>query len=458
MARVLVALVIAESISSFEGSMIYTAVSVLYRTFEDPVLVGWIISAFVLVNAGSAAIGARLGDLFGRRRVLIVCIALASVGSLISAVSTEAWGVIVGRGIQGLAGPILPLCFGLVREHLPLERVPLGIGVIAATAIFTSGIASLIGGIVVDHYSWQGIFYFSSALAVLIIPIVMLMLPPSLPAGLRHKLDWVGGVAFVVPITALLFAVGKFKDWGWHDPRLLTLVLMSLIALAVWVWYELRRHNPMIDVRLLLRRKVLIANLGLVLVGMGPMQAMMVVSLQIQQPSWTEAGLGLSATALGMLMFASNTMGMLGAPLCGAIATRFGPRLPLLGGTLLLAVSFIAMMFWRNSFTEIFMLMLLIGFGQSVVFAAAPILVTGSVPFDRVSEANGLSGVLRQTGMAVSTQVISLLFATHTVVRPELGPDLHVSETGFLVVFGYIATASLLSVIVALCLGRTKTN
>lgn len=122
---------------------------------------------------------------------------------------------------------------------------------------------------------------------------------------------------------------------------------------------------------------------------------------------------------------------------------------------LLLAASFIAMLFWRQSFTEIFLLMLVIGFGQSVVFAAAPILVTGSVPYDRVSEANGLSGVLRQTGMAVSTQVISLLLAIHTVVRPELGPDRHVSETGFLLVFGYIAVASLLSVIVALCLGRT---
>src|SRR5690242_13790784 len=109
-ARILAALVIGESVSSFEGAMIFSAMGALYRTFNVPILIGWIITAFTLVNAATTAIGARLGDLFGRRRVVLICLALAAVGSFTSALATEAWMVIVGRAIQGLAGPILPLC------------------------------------------------------------------------------------------------------------------------------------------------------------------------------------------------------------------------------------------------------------------------------------------------------------------------------------------------------------
>ena len=226
--RVLIALVIGESVSSFEGAMIFAAMGALYRTFNDPILIGWIITAFVLVNAATTAIGARLGDLFGRRRVLLICLVLAAVGSLISALSTHAWGVILGRGVQGLAGPILPLCYGLIRENLAEERVPFGIGLISATAIFTAGIGFMLGGVIADSYSWQGVFFFSAGAALIAVPVIVFNVPRSTPVESREPLDLMGGILFIAPLTALLFAVGKLKAWGWDDPRTVILVGTSV--------------------------------------------------------------------------------------------------------------------------------------------------------------------------------------------------------------------------------------
>src|SRR5688572_9480956 len=125
----LLALVLAEVVSATEATMIYGAMRVMTRDFGDPVAVSWAITAFLIVAAGSAAVGARLGDQFGRRRLLLISLLLAGLGSVISALSSGAAGVIAGRAVQGMAGAVLPLCFGLVRQHLPADKVPFGVGV-----------------------------------------------------------------------------------------------------------------------------------------------------------------------------------------------------------------------------------------------------------------------------------------------------------------------------------------
>ena len=112
--KLLTALVIVECVSSLESSMIYTAMKVLYQEFNDPILVGWVITSFVLVNAVTATIGARLGDIYGRRKILVIVIVASGIGSLIGAISTDVWGVIAGRAVQGLSGPVLALVVGVV--------------------------------------------------------------------------------------------------------------------------------------------------------------------------------------------------------------------------------------------------------------------------------------------------------------------------------------------------------
>lgn len=452
--RILATLVLAESISSFEGAMIFSAMPHMYADFKDPILVGWTVTAFGLVMVSSTVIGARLGDLFGRKRVLLICLGLAALGSFISAVSTTPWGVILGRTIQGLSGPLLPLCYSLVREYLPPKRMPFGIGLIAATAIFTSGIAALIAGVLIDNYHWQSIFMFSTGLSVVALPIVWAVLPPSQPGTASGRIDYVGGIGLIIPVTLLAFAIGKIRAWGWDDPRLLYLALASMVGLALWAWYELRQEKPLIDVRLLLNRRIVTANLALVTIGASAMQSAMVVSLLIQQPVATAAGLGLSATVFGSMQFIALSSAIVAGPGAGWLANRYGPRLPLLLGGLAISAVWSIAAFRHDSVELLTVLLLANAFGQTLVFAASPILITATVPMQRSGEANGMSNIFRQTGMALAAQFLSLLLSMYSFTAPAIGSGTYVGPAGFTVVFGFMAAMGFVCVLVALSLGK----
>ena len=162
--RILLILVIAEITSAFEGSMVYAALPAMMRHYGDPAAVGWVVTGYLLVATATAAIGSRLGDLFGRSRLLGIALLLAMLGSVISAFADQLSIVVLGRVIQGASAAILPLCFGLVREHLPASHVPFGIGVLAATASVAAGAGMLLSGVIVDQLGWQWIFWVSGRL------------------------------------------------------------------------------------------------------------------------------------------------------------------------------------------------------------------------------------------------------------------------------------------------------
>lgn len=453
--KLLIALVIVECVSSLESSMIYTAMKVLYQEFNDPILVGWVITSFVLVNAVTATIGARLGDIYGRRKILAIVIIASGIGSLIGAVSTDVWGVIAGRAVQGLSGPVLALTVGVIRESLPARRVPFAIGLMGATAMISAAVAFLLAGVIIDHLPWRMIFYFSMVYAFLSVIPLMLWVPKSTPAAVKGKLDILGGLLFMPAVAGLLFAIGQIRDWGLLDSRTLGLFALSLIFLALFVTHELRQKHPFIDVRLLGNRQILLANLILVLIGVGVQNSGVILSLLLQQPTQTGAGLGLSGTMTGTLMFVSLMMGMVGGPLAGFMAGNVGCRRPMIIGAAMMLVAWTAMLLNHDSFWWVSAMLLVHGLGQAIIFAGAPILVTECAPADRTSEANGLSQVSRYTSKAAGVQGISFIIGFHTIQTPGVQGSFP-TASGYTMLLGLVVVTCALTLIAALCLPRTK--
>ena len=327
---VLTALVLAEVVSAVEATMIFAALRVFYKDFGDPVMVGWIVTAFLLVAAASASVCSRLGDMYGRRRMLLGVLAFAGLGSIVSGASDSAAGVIAGRAIQGLSGAVLPLCFGLVRENLPMRRVPFGIGVISAAAFVSGGAAIFLGGVIVDQLSSRWIFHVGAATAVIAWVAVMAWVPKSARAPSSDPVDILGALLLVPAVTGLLLALSQAKVWGWGDVRTLSLTAGCLAVLALWTLHELRTKAPLIDVRLLGNRQLALANLGVVVLALGPLQSGLVLSLLLQQPQWTGIGLGLTATMAGAVLAPPMMLAILVGPGCGGLAARYGARVPAL--------------------------------------------------------------------------------------------------------------------------------
>jgi MFS family permease len=442
--RMLTALVIGEMASSYETGMIYSALGTMYRTFDDPVGVGWLITAFMLVSAAASAVCARLGDLYGRRPVLVAMLVLAAAGSLISAFSSSLTGVIAGRALQGASAAVLPLSIGLIREHLPAARVPVGVSYLTAMAAFGAGLGLFTAGIIVDHYSWQLMFHVSAAQALLALVLVLIFVPASQAAARQGGVDILGGVLFVPALAGLLLVVSNGRNWGWGDGRTLGLFAASLALMGFWILYELRHRNPLIDVRQFARRKIALTNLDMALFGLGPSQVMLILMLLLQQPAWTGVGLGISATLAALVKLPGNVLALVFGPLGGQITAKHGGRQAMLLAVAVVLAAWIGMTAWHDSLWFLAAMILAASAGGSMMYAAMPNLIVEAAPQERTSEMTGLANVVRATFTAIGAQLVTFVLASSTITDPDRGPGVYPAAEAYLFAFAAVVASLLL--------------
>lgn len=441
----LAVLVVAEIITSFEVSMIYAALPTIAREFADPVGAGWLITAYLLVGSVSAGLSSRLGDLFGRRRMVLAMLACSAAGSLISALSTELVGLIAGRALQGMSAALLPLSIGIVREHLPRARVPVAIGWLAAMATFSAGAGLLLGGFLVDHAGWRTMFWFGAGHGVIAIALVAAFVPVSTRHAMTAGLDWLGGVLYAPAVALLLWALSRVKAHGLSDPVTLAAFSAGVLLLAIWLRLEWRHPAPMIDVRRMARGDVGLPMVLMFLFGLGTSQLMLVLMSLVQQPAWTGVGLGLSATVAGLVKLPSNFMGLFGAPWGGHLAARRGARsAATLGGFLILA-GWCGLTLWHHTVWVLVLWAMVTSLGGAMMMSAVPNLLVEVVPPERTSEFVGLSQVVRTLGTAIGTQVASVLLATQ-LVRSDAGPPAVFPAGG-----AYLLTMAAITAVAAAC-------
>jgi len=447
-ALIMIALVLAELTCSLESNMISVALSLLYRQYGDPVKVGWVMTAFLLAAAGTAAVGGRLGDIYGRRRVLLCMLGIALAGSTVSALSSRLEWLIVGRAMQGASMAILPLCFGLVREHWPARRLAFGVGLLGATYALGSGFGVMLGGVIVDRSHWQYIFVVSAALAAVAFVAVLAAVPTSKRAPRHGPLDVVGGLLFVPAVALLLLGLTRLRYW--NEPATSLLIAAGAVLLAVWVRHELHHPDPLIDVRMLRNRQIALANLMITLTAFGPLMENIVMFPLMQQPAWTLVGLGASATLAGMVKIPSNIVSAGATTWAGHLCGRYGARDVVLAGAIISAIGWCLVTVWHGSFWFVSLLIeLALSPGVTIVFSQVPNLILEAAPADRSSEATGLSQVIRSLGMAVGSQLVAVLLSSSMVTDPATGRAAYPSEAAYTLTLTVISGFSILAAIVA---------
>jgi MFS family permease len=453
-ALVLGALFVGEVASAYQIATIYAALPSLRRVFADPVGVGWTITSAFLVSAMVAALCGRLGDLLGRRATLLVVLALCCCGSLISALSSTLLGVVVGAAVQGVAGAALPLCFGLARQHLPPVRVPFAVGTLVAGGGLGAAAGLLVGGVVVDHFSWSGVFLGSALVNLAGLAAICWVVPGSAAASRSASdIDMARGVLFAPAIGGLLLCVSKAHEWGWRDSRLGTVLVVSVLVLAFWIRHQLRQRTPLINLRLMADRQVATAYACMALVGMGAMQSSQILVIFLQQPASTLVGFGLTATAAGAVLLPSNLVSIIAGPISGRVAQRLDARRALVYASLPVIGSWTGIALWHDRLWFVTSVLVVAQLGLFGAYAAIANLIVEAVPEGRTSEATGLMAVFRATFMAVGAQAISLLLATSTVPSPSGGTAVPAPDA-YLAGFGYIAATGLATLLLALSIPR----
>jgi MFS family permease len=170
-------LFLAEVTVVFEAVMVYAALPTLIRTFGDPIMAGWLLTSHMLLATASIPVAGRLGDIMGRKKTMLLLIAIATAGSTLSALSDDFLLVLIGRGLQGLSAAVLPLAIGVMRESLRKEQVPLGVGLLTTAQGVGTAAGLVLGGVIVDRFDWHWLFVASAMLLLLSFVAVALMVP-----------------------------------------------------------------------------------------------------------------------------------------------------------------------------------------------------------------------------------------------------------------------------------------
>ena len=454
--KMLLALLVAiEFVNALESSMIYPALSKLYGIYGDPAHVGWLFTAYLLASALSSALCSRLGDLYGRRQMLLLMLGVAVCGSAISAVATDLNVIILGRALQGATFAILPLAFGILRENAKDSRdVNLGVGILGGTYALSNGVGFILGGFIVDHGRWQNIFTVSASVALVVLFVAVRYLPTGKIPPKPERLD-LAGALFVFPISALLLATTYGKSLGWDSPVVLALVGGGVVTLVAWVFHERRQANPLIDVRLLRNPTIAIVNITIFFTAMAPMVYPIVILPLLQQPLWTGVGFGISATLAGIIKLPTNATSGLAGVGAGLFARRYSMRPAIILAAITNFVAFTALIFFHDSVVFVAAVcILLIAPAGVIIFGCAPGMIIEAAPAERTSEATGLTSMLRSLATAIGTQLIAYCMAS-SAISNSAGvkfPD----ESAYVATFTLMAGCSLASLIFALLIPGGK--
>jgi len=452
---IIFALFIAEITGSFEAAMIIAAMKYLIEDFGDPALVGWLVTSYLIVGAAAAALVGRLGDIFGRRRVLIITLAIGLVGSLISAFATDFGWLLVGRIMQGMTGAILALCIGLVRENIPAQHVPIGIGLMISGASLGTAAGLILGGWIADTYSWHGVFFASAAFCASTIVAAVVFVPRS-PLGLAVKgIDWFSGVLFAPGIMALLFYAGSISKKGIFDPLGLVALGSSLVLLTFWLWRSLKAPQPLLDVRQFKNRNVLVANIVTAFVALSSLQITLIFAILLQAPVWTGVGLGVTSLVSGLAKLPSNLLSTLAGPLSGWLTGQGGGRTAMLAGGTLAAVGWILALFFHGSVGVVIAILCVISFGTTILFAVGPTISAEAVPPDRTSEVSGMLTVVRGLFQGIGGMIVTTLLATE-VVRDPASKAHYPTEGAFQLTLGVVILFSILATLCAFALPKGR--
>jgi EmrB/QacA subfamily drug resistance transporter len=406
--------------------------------------VAWTLTGYLLAAAVFTPLFGRLGDMFGKRRLLVVSLGFFAAGSVVAALGSSLGTVVAGRVLQGVGGGIFPLCFGIIRDEFPRERVGQSIGLISATLGIGGGVGLVIGGLIVDHASYHDIFWLSAIMSAAAAVAIELCIPES-PVRTPGKVDLRGAAVLGVGLVLPMVGIARANVWGWGSARVIALVVVGIAILAGWVALQKRTAEPMADIATLRRPPVLMTNVATVLVGFGMFGTYILIPQLAEAPKSTGYGFGLSATAAGVLMLPSALAMLFVGPVSGILGARAGNKVPLTLGGLATAIGLVLMGFLHGSQAEILIFNTIASIGIGLAYAAMPNLIVDAVPPEQTGQATGFNAVVRSVGSSLGSQVTAAILAGSVLASTGLP-----SDSGYTAAFIISGAVALVAALAAL--------
>jgi EmrB/QacA subfamily drug resistance transporter len=411
--------------------------------------VSWVLTSYLLSASIATPIIGRLGDIHGKERLLVIVLALLAVGTLLSALATTLTLMLVGRIVQGAAGGIFPLAFGIIRDEFPRAQVAARIGLMSALLGVGGGAGVVLAGPIVDHLSYHYLFWLP-LIPIVIATVATQIVVPESPVRTPGRVSWTAATFMSLGLALVLLAVSETSSWHWLSAKTLGCIAVGVAFLVLWVRSELRSKQPLVDMAMMRIRGVWTTNSVALLLGFGMYASFILLPQYVETPSRAGYGFGASVTQAGLFMLPSTIMMLVTGSFTGRLERRFGSKPPLLAGGMLAALSFLLLTFSRDQRWEIYLAAAILGAGIGLSFAAMANLIIENVGPAQTGVATGMNTVTRTVGGAFGGA------ATASVLAATVAAIGYPTANGYTAAFALCAGALVIAVILGLAIPQRR--
>lgn len=414
----------------------------------------WVITATLLAGAVSTPISGKLGDMFGKRLVLVINLGFMIVGSVVCASFSSLLPEIVGRSLQGAAVGAIPLGISIMRDELPPAKVGGAMAVMSATLGVGGAIGLPFAAVIAQNADWHMLFWTAAGLGIVCAVLVFVFVPES-PVRTPAKFDFGGALGLSIALLTLLVGITKGADWGWASASILGLFAASLVSFLLWGFYELRQSAPLVDLRVSARPRVLFTNMASIAVGFALYGMSLTFPQLLMAPEATGYGFGLSMVVAGLAMAPTGLVMMLLSPVSARLSAKKGPKLTLALGSAVIGIGYLCAVLMMDSVWQIMLASVIVAGGVGLAYAAMPALIMGAVPITETAAANGLNSLMRSIGTSTSAAVMGVVLAHMTM---QLGPHVLPSREGFHTAFFIAMAGAVAAIALTACIPMRKAD
>jgi EmrB/QacA subfamily drug resistance transporter len=446
-------LIVSSLAFALMQTLVIPALPVLQRDLHTSTQwITWTVTIYLLTGSVATPIIGRMGDQYGKVKMMLVALVSFLIGSLGCLVSWNVASLIVFRGLQGVGAAVFPLAYAIIRDEFPEDKWSVTMGTVSSTLGVGGGLGIVTAGLVVDNLNWRWLFVVSAAIGLVALILVWRFIPDS-PVRNPARPDVLGAVFLSGGLIALLVALTEGGPQGWTSPFVLGLFAAAMAFLISWAVAETKVPQPMVDLRMLTRRPVLFTNLTALLSGFSLYATWVLLPSFFQLPSGLPPqlqhlaayGFGTSVLVAGLWILPCSAAIVVAGPIGGILGRRVGPRIPLAIGMLLFAIGAAGIAVWHTTALAVSMAFMVCGVGIGFAFAAMPRLIVGAVAPSETGVATGMNNVIRTIGGVIGAQIAAVLLAAN--VNPGTSIP---TVNGFVLSFWISAAGALLGVVTAL--------
>jgi EmrB/QacA subfamily drug resistance transporter len=411
--------------------------------------VAWVFTSYLLAASVVTPIAGRLGDMFGKKRVLVVALAGLAAGALLGALVTSLPLMIVARTIQGLGGAIFPLAFGILRDEFPRERVAGAIALVSGILGIGGGLGIVLAGPILQHLSYHWLFWIPLVVTSIATVAAIVFIPES---KIREpgEIHWLGGALLSAWLVTLLVAVSEGSTWHWGSAKTLGLFILSGLFAAAWVKAESRSRHPLVDMKMMRLAGVWTTNAAALLLGFGMYSAFILIPQFVQTPASTGYGFDASVSQAGLFLVPTTIALLITSPIGGRLSNLVGSKVPLVLGSILTTFAFIVLA-TADARWEIYLAATLVGAGVGFAFASMANLIVEAVPPGQTGVATGMNTIVRTIGGAIGAEIAASVLGAHLLASGE--PAKH----GYTITFSICVAVRCAGVLAALAVpGRRQ--